>query len=198
MSLGIKLKRDFYPEKVAKQLNFATAKGLTATAKQAQGAVLATLPATFTLRTNWAQPSGKFGIRVRSATKADLVAEIGTNADFLEKFETGADKTPRGKLLAVPTANVRRNKKMLIPRNQRPNALRDKRTVILTTKNGNKVLFQRKYKGKRSRLVALYNLEERARIRKKSPVIVPALRIVRKNLTKNIGREFVNALKTAK
>lgn len=198
MSLGIKLKRDFYPEKVAKQLTFAAAKGLTATAKQAQGAVQNDLKNKFTLRTNWMAQSNKFGIRVKSATKNDLTAEVGTNADFLEKFETGEDKTPRGKLLAIPTLNVRRNKKQLIPRNQRPAALRDKRTVVMKTKSGNVVLFQRKYKGKRAKLVALYNLSAVAKIKKDSPVIVPALRVIRQRLNKNIGNEFIKALKTAR
>jgi hypothetical protein len=198
MSLGISLKRDFYPEKIARQMTFATAKALTVTAKQAQGAVMANLPGNFTLRTNWANQSNKFGVRVKSATKTDLRSEIGTNADWLDKFETGDDKTPGKKYIAIPTDNVRRNKKMLIPRNQRPNALREKRTVVLTTKNGNKVLFQRKYKGKRSQLIALYNLEERAKIKKISPIIVPAVRIVRGRLTKNFSEAFVNALKTAR
>lgn len=182
---------------MARQLPFATAVALTKTAQEGQKEVVDTLDDKFTIRTGWAKPSNKFGIKIKAAKKTNLVAEAGTDADWLEKFETGKDKLPRGNNLAIPTANVRRTKKDLIRRAQRPNALRSKRTFVLKTKSGN-VLFQRKFKGKRSQIVALYNLEKRARIRRNSPVYQPVKNIVARNLGRNFTRAFADALRTAK
>lgn len=182
---------------LAKQLPFAAASALTATANAAQGAVLGSLGHDFTLRNQWYQPSNKFGIKIKPARKTDLRAEIGTNADWVEKFETGRDKTPRGDFLAVPTVSVRRTKRDIIRRNQRPKALRGKRSFVLQTKSG-PVLFQRRYKGKRSQIVALYNLERRARIKKLEPVTRPAQISVRRNLQRNFAAAFSDALRTAR
>lgn len=192
-----RITKNFTTAQIAKQLPFAIASGLTQTAKDAQAEAGRTLDDKFTLRSNWWKPSNKFGIRVRPAKKTNLQAEVGTDADWLDKFETGKDKTPRGQHIAIPTANVRRNKRQIIPKGQRPAALRGKRTFVLQTKSG-PVLYQRKYKGKRSAIVALYNLETRAKIQKKSPIIEPALKSIRQTLNKNFLAALDNALKTAK
>jgi hypothetical protein len=194
---SVKVTKNFTSAQMAKQLPFAIASALTKTAGQARRGVIRELPGKFTIRTDWARPTNKFGIKIKPATKQKPVAEVGTDADWLEKFETGKDKLPRGQHLAIPTVNVRRTKRSIIQRSQRPNALRGKRTFILNTKSG-RVLFQRKFKGKRSNIVALYNLERRARIRKNSPVIEPVKRIVARNLGRNFTEALANALKTAR
>ena len=182
---------------MAKQLPFAIAKGLTQTAKDAQAAVIGELPQKFTVRGNWSKPSNKFGIKVKAATKTKQVAEIGTNADWLALHETAGIKTPKGTNIAIPTSNVRRTKRQIIQRSQRPRNLRGKRDVVLQTRSG-AVLYQRKYKGKRSKLVPLYNLERRAKIRKNSPVIEPTKRIVRLRFKGNFNKALDFAMKTAK
>jgi hypothetical protein len=192
-----KVTKNFRQASMAKQLPFAAAKTLTTTAKGAQTEVLSKLGRKFTLRNNWFRPNTPLGIKVKPAKKTNLAAEVGTNFDALEKFETGKDKTPRGAHLAIPTGNVRRNKRQIIQRSQRPGALRGKRTFVIPTRSG-PVLFQRKYKGKRSRVIALYNLETRARIRKNSPVIEPALKSIRANLNKNFLESLDQAMKSAR
>lgn len=195
--ISVTVKKNFSSSSVAKQLPFAIASALTKTVKQAQTEIINTLDDKFTLRNSWYKPSSPLGIKVKPAKKNDLRAEVGTNFDQLEKFETGRDKTPRGSHLAIPTGNVRRTKRDIIRRSQRPNSLRGKRTFVLNTKAG-KVLFQRKYKGKRSQIVALYNLETRARIKQNSPVINPAKRTIIRSLGKNLHEALANALKTAR
>ena len=193
-----KVTKNFKRASMGKQLPFAVAKGLTATAKDAQGAVLGGLSNKFTLRNNWFKPNTPLGIRIKPAKKNNLQAEVGTNFDAMEKFETGKDKTPRsGRHLAIPTPNVRRNKRQIITRAQRPGALRGKRTFVIETSRG-PVLFQRKYKGRRSKIVALYNLEQRARIRKISPVIDPAVKTIRRRLEPNIQKALDEAMRTAR
>lgn len=194
---GINLKRNFYPEKIVKQFTFAGAVALTKTAKEGQAAIIQNLPNEFIIRGNWFQPSNKFGIRIQPAKKDKLVAVVGTNADWLEKFETGADKTPKNQYLAIPTDNVRRTKRMIIQKSQRPSGLRGKGDVVLQTKSG-PVLFVRQGRGKKKKLVALYNLETKAKIKKHSAVIEPAVKVINGRLMINFREAYVNALRTAK
>jgi hypothetical protein len=191
------VKKNFKTASMAKQLPFALAKTLTATAKDAQGAVLSDLGNKFTLRNNWFKPNTPLGIKVKPAKKKDLRAEVGTNFDALEKFETGKDKTPRGRHIAIPTANVRRNKRQIVQRSQRPGALRGKRTFVIETSRG-AVLYQRKFKGKRSTIVPLYNLTRRAKIRKNSPVIETAVKTIDRRLHPNFLKAMDEAMKTAR
>ena len=182
---------------VAKQLNFATASALTATVKQGQSAVISTLRENFTLRSEWYEPKNKMGVRIKTAKKNDLTAEVKTASDFLKKFEDGSDKTPRRKQIAIPTSNVRRNKKDIITKANRPQALRGKRTFLMETKAG-LVLFQRKFTGKRSKILPLYVLRPSAKTPKKPSFYVPIGEIVKKNLVKNFNEAMKKALETAR
>lgn len=193
--VAVKITKNFRSAEVAKQMPFATARTLTQTAKDAQEEVLHTLPQTFTLRGVWIKPRNKFGIKIRPAKKRDLQAEIGTNADWLELHEEGGTKRPRGQHIAIPTENVRRLKSGKISKRNRPRNV--KRSFVLQTKNG-RVLFQRKFKGKRSHIVALYNLEKRAWIRKRSTVVDPAKRTIRARLHINFEKFMTEALRTVR
>jgi hypothetical protein len=189
------VKRPPSPEEIMKQIDFGTALGLTNTAKEGQQAVMKSLGDTFTLRGQWFQQSNKYGIKVKMATKTDLTAEVRTAADWLELHETGGVKTGNGHRLAVPTENVRRNKRLIIQKGQRPGALRGKRTFVLQTKHG-AVLFQRKFKGKRSVIVALYNLEPKVTIKKQSTFYAPIDEVVKRRLGPNIDAGIAKALAT--
>lgn len=182
---------------VAKQLNFATAVALTATATDAQGASLSEIRENFTLRNDWSNPKNKMGVRIKPAKKNDLTAEIKTASAFLEKFEDGTDKLPRGKQIAIPTQNVRRNKRDIITKANRPQSLRGKRTFLVETKAG-LVLFQRKFTGKRSKLVPLYVLRPRAKTPKKPSFYVPIRETVKKNLVRNFNEAMKKAMETAR
>lgn len=191
------VKRPPSAAEIAKQIDFGTAVGLTETAKQGQKAVQSALPGTFTIRGSWWQQSNKFGIKIKPAKKTDLSSEVRTQADWLEMHEKGGTKTARGGSLAIPTENVRRNKRQIIPRAQRPRAL--KNTFVLNTPKG-RVLFQRfkrkvgTYNGKPTRIKALYALEPRARIRRQSTFHDPIEKVVRRdrgdNIRKGIARAF--------
>ncbi len=177
ISVSVKVKPDG-GSKLDKQVTFASAMTLTQVAQVAQTAVISDIESTFTVRNNWTKPSNKFGIKAIPATKTSLESGVATDADWLSLHETGGTKTPKGKELAIPTQNVRRTKKQLIQRSQRPRALLGKRDVILRTRAG-RVLFQRRGRKGQSRLVPLYNLEPRARIKKQSTLVETTDRIVR-------------------
>jgi hypothetical protein len=183
--------------KIAKNINFGVALGLTETAKQGQKAVIGALRGTFTLRGSWFNQSNKFGIKIKAAKREDLSAEVRTRADWLLPHETGKDKTGRGGRVAVPTDNVRRNKRQIITKAQRPTALRNKRTFVIKTKRGD-VLYQRKYRGKRSFIVPLYGLERRVRIRKQSTFFEPIEKVVKRRINANIGAGLRRAFATMK
>ncbi|MEO8647760.1 MAG: hypothetical protein ABI539_01200 [Acidobacteriota bacterium] len=184
-------------DKIVRNINFGLATGLTKTAKEGQSAVLGSLKGTFTLRGSWSSPSNKFGIKIKPAKRDDLTAEVRTNADWLLLHEEGGLKRPSGHRLAIPTENVRRNKRLIIPKAQRPAALRGKRTFIIHTSRGD-VLFQRKFRGKRSMIVALFNLEPQAKIKKQSTFYEPIGKVVKRRLAKNLDAGIRNALATMK
>jgi hypothetical protein len=86
-----------------KQLPFAVAAALTATAKDAQAAVKAQMPARFTLRGPWVPK----GIRIRPAKKAQWPApsvEVGSIDRFMELQQTGGKRVGRRGRAAVPDA----------------------------------------------------------------------------------------------
>ena len=195
-SIATVIKSDFSAQKIAKQMLFATAVSLTQTAKEAQSEVVSELRQTFTLRGRWFEQGNKFGIKIKSAKKDDLQSVVYTNADWLVAHETGEDKKPRGNSLAIPTTNIRRNKRDIIIKSNRPRNV--KNAFILTLKNGHRVIFVRKGRKKNRVLVPLYNLTTKARIQKQSTVIEPIKRIVEKNLNKNFENALKRALATAK
>jgi hypothetical protein len=181
---------------ILKQIRFGTATGLTETAKQGQAAVIGALQGTFTIRGPWLLPSNRYGIRIKPATPSDPTAEIRTNADWLAIHEEGGDKHARGGRLAIPTDQVRRNKRLIIPRGQRPKGLGAK-AFVLQTKHG-PVLAQRISRGKRRGLIVLYGLEQNVHIKRQSTFFEPLKKVVARRLQTNINAGIDRALATAK
>lgn len=196
-------------EQIAKQIRYGTAAGLTRTAKQGQAAVLDALKSTFTLRGSWYEPGNRFGIKIEAAKRDKLEAAVQTRADWLEIHETGGERRPSKNYLAVPTDLVKRNKRQIIPRTQRPRNL--KRSFVLQTKSGPVLFVRRVQKNarvtneeKRPRrkrkkttiIVPLYSLEKSVPVKQQSTFFEPISEVVRKHLRENIAREVKNALAT--
>lgn len=183
---------------ISKQMNFGTVVGLTRTALEGQEAVIGALKGSkFTLRGTWFEKQNRFGIKTKRATVTDMTAEIMTRADWLLKHETGSDKAAtKGVHVVVPTDQVRRNKRSIIPRNQRPPGLGGK-AFVLQTKKG-PVLAQRITRGKRKGLVVLYGLEKKVRIKKHSTFYEPIDKVVRRRGLKNIEEGIRQAFASSK
>ena len=113
-----------------RQVPFALARALTWTAKDAQSDVREDLPRCYTLRNNWV----KNGIRITPATKASPQAVVGSLEPFMERQETGGSKRSRGgHRIAVPKTKPAK----IIPRGQRPTAVRQKpRVFTIATAHG--------------------------------------------------------------
>lgn len=192
-----KITTNFSAAKINKQLDFGTAVGLTRNAKRGQDAVWTALRGNFTLRGNWFQQQNRFGIKVKPATKTDLKSAVMTNADWLIPHEEGKDKSPQsGSNIAVPTDQVRRNKRLIIPRGQRPKGLNVK-AFVLQTKHG-PVLAQRITRGPRKGIIVLYGLERKVHIKKQSTFYEPIQNTVKRFLNHDITQGIDYALKTAK
>lgn len=181
-----------------KQVRFAISKSLTQTAKEAQKAVLRDIDATFTVRNNWSQPSNAMGVKALPASKSDLSAAVATRADWLIPHEEGEDKVPEGRHLTVPSTNVRRTKRDIVARAQRPRALRGKRDLVLPLKGGGLGLFQRRGRGKGSKLVFLYTMARRARIRRQPTVVEPTVRTFEKKFDGLLEKNLREAFRTAR
>lgn len=181
-------------DKLYKNVQFGTAMGLTKTAKDGQAASVDAIKGTFTVRGNWWQQNMRHGIKIKPARPTDMTAEVKTAADWLEPHETGKDKQARGGDVAVPTDQIRRNKRMIIPRGQRPRGLGAK-VFKLMTKRG-EVLAQRMQRGPRKGIVILYGLERSVKIRKQSTFYEPIGKAVKRNINKNIADGIAKAFST--
>lgn len=182
--------------RIIRNVKYGVAVGLTKTAKDAQKTVQDTIKGTFTVRSNWTAQSGKYGIRTKPATREDLKAEVRTNADWLLKHEEGGIHKPaRSKVLAIPTENIRKTPMQKIAKRMRPRNLL--RTFVIDTAKG-PVLFQRKFKGKRSKIAAVYGLEREVKIKKNSVFYEPAEKAVKRRIHTHIRREVATALATAR
>lgn len=194
IKLGMRMiQRPPLADKLIKNINFGTAVGLTRTAKEGQAAVVGALAGTFTLRGRWFEQGNKFGIKIKPAKRDDLSAEVRTQADWLEIHEKGGQKTARGGRVAVPTGDVRRNKRAIIQKSQRPRNL--KNTFVLETAHG-PVLAQRITRGKNKGIRILYGLEPKVQIRKQSTFYAPIDNVVKRRLDANIRAEIEKALRT--
>lgn len=183
---------------MTRQVKFALAQTLTQVAKAGQKGVIEDIESTFTVRNNWDQPSNAMGVKALPATKTDLSSAVVTRADWLIPHETGEDKVPEGAHLAVPSANVRRTKRDIVQRSQRPRALRGRRDVVLPLRSGGLGLFQRRGSGRASKLVFLYTFSRRARIRQRPTVVETAVEVFERDFDKLFFRNLKGAFRTAK
>lgn len=140
-----------------RQVPFALARGLTWTAKDAQGDVRTDLPKHFTLRNTWVSR----GIRITPATKARPEAIVGSLEPFMARQETGGIKRSReGHRVAAPPVKPAK----IIPRSQRPSAIRRKPGVfVIKTKYGAGIV--RRQGKQRYPLQFLYWLKKGVRVK---------------------------------
>lgn len=187
------LKRPPTSEKVMKQIIYGTAVGLTKTAKEGQAAVQGALRGAFTIRNRWPEV-GPLAIKIQAATPKRLEAEVRTAADFLALHETGGTKTGRGgHRLAIPGEDVKRTKRLIIPKSQRPRAMMARGAFIIKTSKGD-VIAIRQGRGKTKKLKFLYNLERSARIKKNPTFFEPIHKVINRRLNSNVRREVKLAL----
>ncbi len=182
------------------QLPFAIALALTKTAEDVRNEIVTGLPGKFTLRNTWWRARTRYGFNVGVAKKHDHRAWVFTRAPWMGLQETGGIKTPRGKMIAIPTSNVRRTKTQMITRGQRPGALLRKgkrKGFFAETKSGQLAIFQRTGRH-RYPIRAMYQLRPTAKISERLRMVRTAQETVPKVWEKNFTDAFNEAIRTAK
>lgn len=147
-----------YIDSAGKQLPFALSKAINSTAERIREATLKGATETLNIRGNWWKPRTKYGFNVKASTKSNQSAEIYTRADWMVMHEDGGIKTAKG-LIAIPTIDVKRNKKDIITKGNRPRAVVG--AFKGKTKEGQEFIAKRV----RGKLVILYWLEKQAKIK---------------------------------
>ena len=177
-----------------KQFRFALSKALNSVAKSAQAATKKAIQGAFTIRGNWLNSA--IGPKVLFASKEDLSAAVVMKGDFLNLQETGGIKLPSGSYIAIPTSKVRRTKRDIIARSNRPRQLQN--TFVATGKSGRKVIYKRVGKGKRQKTVAMYILVEQAKVDKQPTFSIAVPKTFEKEFSGVFFEELKRALMTAK
>jgi hypothetical protein len=192
------VKRPPTAEKIIKQSLYGVSRGINETATEARTAVIGATKQHFIIRTPWLD-RGPFTPKIdRSDIRQNnLTTRIRWAADWMFLHQTGGTKVAKSGRLAVPTDEVKRTKRLIIPRSQRPKALRLKGSFVIKTSHGD-VIAIRQGRGKKKPLKFLYNLEGSVRI-KKEPTFFPVIeKVVKRRLNKNVAANITKALRNIK
>jgi hypothetical protein len=179
------------------QLPFATAKALTQLANESRAEIVKDLPSNFTLRNQWWRPGSQFGMNVKTAKKTDWprpVAEVYTRAHWMIIQETGGVKRPvSGSNLAIPTRNVRRNKRDIITAANRPSGSAMAKAFKKTI-GGDSYLV----KPSKKSLLSMYLIKPSANVRKKFGFEITVREIVARRWSTVFSNAVADAIRTAR
>lgn len=184
-----------------KQVRFAEMQAINDTAKAVQQYEIDTvLPGNLTLRgSGWWKPGTRFGINIRPfATKANLRAVVGSQANWLQLVETGGTKTATGHRLAIE-AGARPSETAVLPRNVKPRALLNSRNrrggkgFIIQTKSGPAIFIR-----EGGTLKLMYMLEQSANIHPILKFFIMGEAFVQEIYQKIFDIRLKNAIATAK
>ena len=196
------------------QMPFAISKAINATAKDFQEEQRRGIARRFTLRRKtFVLRTVKIN-RGDFATKHKLEArvQIDPRRNILAKFELGGRKRPRrGKHVAVPIA-VRRTRKGIVTRRQRPRAfhferhvtargklqLKGERRTFIILRGRNPGIYQRLGGRRNSRVRLLYAFKRSVPISPDLEFISTGRRIIHERYAANLHKAIQFALRTAK
>ena len=182
----------------SKQIPFSTSVALNNTAFDVRKQLVEkTYQKAFKLR-NSKLPS--YATRVKKATKNKLIAVVGNisgrELDFLVTQAEGGIKTPKGRSLAIPSNNTKRNSKGAVPKAQRPRQLMAKGKSFITSVNGTRVIMEQKSKKKAP--VVKYILTPSAKIDKALQFFEDGNKVVDRVFKRHFVQAFSRAIKTAR
>lgn len=193
---GLKETENYLKALASGDLRFGVAKGLTSLANGIRDKVKQELPQRFTLRTSW-WSRGPYAIKTQMANKQTLTASVFTDAPWMEMQEEGGTKIPtKSKRLAIPMEAVKRTKRDLVSKNQKPRALA--KAFIIHTKSGHDFMAVRIGRGKRSVMKLMWLLEKKATIKKRFGFHETAQKVIDRVGLTHINEGIKYALETSK
>ncbi len=138
---------------------------------------------------------------VKFAKKTDLEAHIqiispGPSPDIFSKFEEGGIKRARqSSRIAIPQEILKSRTRVLTP-SKRPRRL--KRAFIITTRRGQDLILQRKFRGRRSQTIVAFSLEDSVRIKPILGFFRLSAGVYNSKFNGHFVREFTKAIKNAR
>jgi hypothetical protein len=180
-----------------KQLPFATAGALTATAFDVRKHVVEkTFPRDFDLKN---QRFAGAVLRVDKANKRKLSAAVfdRLGREYLETQARGGIKRPTGQWIAIPTHHIKRTATGKVGKAKRPRNIVNKPNVFFRHQGPTPDIV-RKPRGKGKQLEVLYQLVPLARIPKRLRFYEDAAKVVQRRMVPNFKKSFEQALKTAR
>jgi hypothetical protein len=195
-----------------KQIRFAAASTLTKVAGRSQDAVNTALQGEFVIRKPWWKHTSRHGIKIKKATKTDLVSAVYTSADWLieaEGFAAGVKRPDkhRGHLAVPDVKETRGGIGRVVKKTEKARYLLDHaaetRAFKVKTRSGYTLILQRKggrggRGGKTSRVVTKYIFRDTVKVPHQSAVVTPTHRTVLRYVGPIFQEEFAKAIKTAK
>lgn len=185
---------------IQKQINYGISVGLNNVAEQIRNSELKSAQNTFTLRGTWWKPRNRFGFNVLPAKKTNLKAEVYTRADWLVMHAFGGIKIPKGSNIALPTEDVKRSKRDIITKANRPKNVKGAFKVTFKSgeAKGKSAIAKMSGRGKNRRLVILYWLEKRTKIKKEFDFYEIGKKVFDRNAHSFIRDGIELAFRTAK
>jgi len=180
-----------------KQLPFATAGALTATAFDVRKHVVEkTFPRDFDLRNK--RFAGAV-LRVEKANKRKLRAAVydRLGREYLETQARGGIKRPTGQWISIPTQHIKRTAAGKIGKAKRPRNIVNKPNVFFRHQGPTPDIV-RMPRGKGKSLEVLYQLVPLARIPKRLRFYEDAAKVVQRRMVPNFKKSFERALRTAR
>lgn len=159
----VELERAFY-EDIPKQVRFAMSQAINDGAKLAQThEIEKQLPSKLTVRSAWWKPGTKFGVNLKPfATRENLRAVLGSQADWLRLQEEGGTKKASGHRLAIE-AGARPSDRAVLPKKLKPRQLLASKAkgkgFIIQTKSGPAIFVRQG-----GQLKLMYMLETSAKV----------------------------------
>jgi hypothetical protein len=195
--------------KFGKQIAFAESKAINEVLVIVQKSTIEKLlPGKFTIRKNWARPRSRFGFNVNFSNKRKLVGNVGSKAPWLKLQEKGGTKTRAKttpvlgeKVVLLPTREIRKTKGRLIPGRLSPAKLlknaKKNRVFFVKTKDGTRLMLQRKGKGKNSKIRTLFYALSSTKIKANLKYEETSRKLIQKIYNKKFGKWLSFAIATA-
>ena len=175
---------------LAREIPYATAVSLTKTAQDVQKDLIEHTKRVFTIRRNWLE-KGKYAIRITPATKLTLQSRVWNDAPWMNLFEEGGTRKPQKRFFAVPQAEVKRNKKDMITKSNRPRNLT--RSFLIKQKDTNRLMIFKRVSKKKIKF--MYALSPDARIKSMWDFVKTGTVSIRRHWEKNVNEVLQKLLK---